>query len=249
MQAVVNNLLINYSRQGSGEKLVLLHGWANSLKDMSGLFDDLSKNYDVISLDLPGFGASQTPKEAWGLEAYAKFLTGFLNKIGAGDVYALIGHSNGGAIAIKSIAEDHLSPTKLVLLSVSGIRYNKQGRKGLIKAATKTAKVATLALPKSTRQKLRKKLYSTLKSDLLVAEHMSGSFKKIVSEDLSRDASKINIPTLLIYGEADDQTPLADGQLYHELIKNSTLEVISSAGHFIQKENPDLVVKLIRDFL
>lgn len=249
MQAVVNNLLINYERAGSGKKLVLLHGWANSLNDMSGLYRDLCKHYDVINIDLPGFGKSQTPMEAWGLGDYAQFLAAFLKKVGAEDIYGLIGHSNGGAIAIKTTAENYLSPTKLVLLASSGIRANKQARAGLIKAATRTVKIASLPLPASTRKKLQRKLYSKLGSDLLIAENMSDSFKKVVAEDLSTDAKKLNLPTLLIYGEEDDQTPLIDGQIYHELIKDSTLEVITGAGHFIQKDNLSVIVKLIRDFL
>jgi len=249
MQAVVNDLLINYERQGSGKKLILLHGWADSLKGMSILTSALSKNYDVINIDLPGFGGSQTPKTDWNLADFGHFLAQFIQKINLGDIYALIGHSNGGAVAIKAIAAGDITPHKLVLLSSAGIRSDKKSGLKAVRLATKAAKLASLPLPSATRKKLRHKLYDSLGSDLLTAENMSGSFKKVVAEDLSPAAAGLKLPTLLIYGEEDDQTPVMDGELYHQLIKGSTLEVITGAGHFIQKEKPELVVKSIKDFL
>jgi pimeloyl-ACP methyl ester carboxylesterase len=249
MQVVVDNLLINYVRQGSGRQLLLLHGWATSLADFDEVIKELHKNYDVTALDLPGFGASQIPEGDWGLEEYAKFAASFCRKVGISDLYGLVGHSNGAAIAIKAVARDILSPQKLVLLDASGIRTAQKGRLGAVKLAAKTAKILSLPLPSSTRKKLRRKLYSKVGSDYLTAENLSSSFKKIVSEDLQSEALKILIPTLLIYGEEDNVTPVAFGELYHQLIDGSTLEIVAGSSHFILKDKPEVVVKLVKDFL
>jgi len=248
MQVVVDNLLTNYVRQGSGRQLLLLHGWATSLDDFGEVIKEL-QNYDVTALDLPGFGASETPEGDWGLKEYAKFVASFCKKVGLNDLYGLVGHSNGAAIAIKDVAEDILNPQKLVLLDASGIRTGQKGRLGAVKLVTKTAKILSLPLPLSTRKKLRKKLYAKVGSDYLTADNLSSSFKKIVAEDLQSDASKILIPTLVVYGEEDDITPVAFGELYHQLIDGSTFEIVAGSSHFILRDKPKVVLKLIKDFL
>lgn len=249
MQVVTDNLLTNYVRQGSGKKILLLHGWATSLADYTEVTDELHKNYDVTSLDLPGFGASETPKGDWGLKDYAKFVANFCKKVGLDELYAIVGHSNGAAIAIKAVAGGDLDPQKLVLIDASGIRTGQKGRLGAVKLLTKTAKIASLPLPSKTRKKLKEKLYTSIGSDFLAADNMSSSFKKIVAEDMRTDASKILVPTLLIYGEEDDITPVSYGELYHQLIDGSSFEIVAGVGHFILRDKPKVVVKLIKDFL
>lgn len=249
MQVVVNDLLVNYERKGKGRTVILLHGWADSLIGLTPLFNDLSKDFDVISIDLPGFGASQTPDNAWGLEDYGNFLASFKSKIGIKNTHALVGHSNGGAIAIKALANNIVDAKKLVLLASSGIRGDQKGRLTVLKLVTGAAKIAAYPLPSSTKNKLRRKLYSSIGSDLLAAENMSESFKKIVKEDLKPDAKKLSLPTLLIYGEEDDVTPVTYGETYHQLIDGSTLEVVGGAGHFLLIDKQETVVKLVRDFL
>ncbi len=249
MQVIVDKLLINYQRKGKGKKIILIHGWAVNLSNLDVLYKNLSKDFDVISLDLPGFGASQTPAGVWGLEEFSSFLAKFVKKLEIKDIYAVIGHSNGGAMAIKAVASGSLPVDRLVVLSSAGIRGEEKAKQVAIKLMTKAGKVISAPLPASTKNKLKHKLYTAIKSDYLVASNMKESFKKIVNQDLRLDASKIKIPTLLIYGAEDDQTPVLYGRLYHELISDSTLEIIGTAGHFVQQDKPDIVVKLIKDFL
>jgi len=248
MNVVVNNLLTHYEMQGDGRIVLLLHGWGDNLKGLAGLQKSLANNFKVVSLDLPGFGATQIPAGVWGLDNYAEFVRDFLSKI-AVEPYAIVGHSNGGAMAIRGIATAQLKPERLVLLAASGIRSNQSGKRLLLKAVAKAGKVASAWLPKSSQTKLRKKLYGAAGSDLLVVEHLQETFKKIVRQDVQADASKITIPSLLIYADKDRDVPLADGQTYHRLIKNSQLQAVAGAGHFVHLDEPDRVSSLIEDFL
>ena len=249
MQTVVNSLLTHYSAQGEGKTVVLLHGWADSLSTFSKLQKDLSKNYKVISLDLPGFGQSQAPLNTWDLDDYAVFVYDFLTKIEVEEVYALVGHSNGGAIAIRGLSTDKLKAERLVLLASSGIRLKKSLRKYAFLAATKIGKVASLALPEKTRTKLRKKLYQTAKSDMLAAEHLQETFKRVVTQDIQSDAKNLTLPTLLIYGQGDADTPVLFGVRLHRLIKSSELKILDGAGHFVHQDQPEEVAKLLEKFL
>ena len=249
MQVIVDGLLTNYVREGKGRSVVILHGWGDNSTSWLELAKDLSKNFEVIIPDLPGFGGSQAPEATWGLDDYAAFAEAFLKKIGITEVYCLIGHSNGGAIAMRGIAHNILSSNKLVLLASAGIRGEHKGRLKGLSAAAKTGKILTSPLPTSAKNRLRNKAYKAIGSDMLLSKGLEDTFKNIVTDDVQADAKIINIPTLLIYGEKDDQTPLRYGETFHELIDYSSLEVITDAGHFLQLDNEKEVKSAIVGFI
>jgi len=234
---------------GKGKKTVLmLHGWGDDSSTFRLLAQRLAHEYAVISIDLPGFGKSQAPAEVWGLGNYAHCVAEVIKKLKL-NVSVLIGHSNGGAIAIIGLANGVLKADKLVLLASAGIRNQQQGRKHFIKLLTKSGKVATFWLPERHKSRLQKKLYSSVGSDMLIAPELQETFKKTVEQDIQREAKKITIPTLLIYGENDDATPTMYGEIYHQLIPNSTLEIVGGAGHFVHQDKEQEVNRLIQEFL
>jgi pimeloyl-ACP methyl ester carboxylesterase len=249
MQVIVDALLTHYEQAGTGKTVVLLHGWGDSVDGLRGLRTHLARSYRVIALDLPGFGATQTPSQAWGLDDYGQFVEHFLTKIGAGDIWAVIGHSNGSAIAIRSIGRGWLAPERVVLLAAAGIRGEYNGRNKAFRVLAKTGKAVTKPLPKPIQTKLRKQFYTSIGSDMLVAEHLQETFKRVVTDDVREDARQILVPTLLIYGEADTQAPVSYGERYHELIPNSTLEVLPGVGHFVHIDRPQVVNTAITRFL
>lgn len=83
---------------------------------------------------------------------------------------------------------------------------------------------------------------------MLVAEHLQETFKKIITDDVREDAAKVNIPALLIYGEADEEAPPWYGEVYHQLIPDSTLEVLPGAGHFVHRDRSAEVIKAVKEF-
>ena len=193
MQTVVDKLLTRYDRKGKGKSIVLLHGWANQASGMAELGKKLAEHYDVIMIDLPGFGGTEMPTEAWGLNDYATFIAHFLRKLDIPSVFAYIGHSNGGAIAIRGLSNGELKADKLILLSSAGIRNIRSKRSAVIKTVTKTGKLLVRPLPKTLQLKIRQKLYNTVGSDMLITEHMSETFKKIITEDIQPDAKQLNL--------------------------------------------------------
>lgn len=249
LQVVVDSLLTSYKSSGKGKTVLLLHGWGDRAAGLKDLQAALAGKYEVISLDLPGFGSSQRPDGDWDLSDYAEFVGTFLNKIGKKGVYAVIGHSNGGAIAIRGLARGDFKADKLVLMAAAGIRGTAKTRNKVLRLVAKTGKALTAPLPKSAKSRLRRKVYNTIGSDMLVAEHLQGTFKKVVADDVREDAAKIKLPTLLLYGGNDEATPASYGQAYHQLIKNSKLEVLSDVGHFMHLEQPQKVTKEIEEFL
>lgn len=249
MQIIVNDLVVAYEKSGQGPVVVLLHGWADTLHSFDTLTSELETHYTVVRLDLAGFGGSQPPRRSWELLDYANYVRDALQKIAImpNDITILIGHSNGGAIAIKAVGRQILKPQKLVLIASAGIRQDSL-KKTVIKLAAKTGKVVTIVLPKKHRQNLRNKFYSKIGSDFLYAEHMQGTFKKIVAEDIRHDAEKVSVPTCLIYGELDTATPPMYGQTLQQIIPSSILHVVQGADHFVHQTEPNIVYERIRDF-
>jgi pimeloyl-ACP methyl ester carboxylesterase len=249
MQVVVDGLMTDYVRAGKGKTVLMLHGWGDRKETFAALTKILMTNYDVIALDLPGFGKTDQPKSAWDTEDYASFISHFLTKIAAGDPYAVIGHSSGGAIAMRGIALKLFNAKKLVLLASAGVRGEYKGRAKALRIVTKTGKALTTPLPKSLKKKLQRKVYDTIGSDMLVAEHMQETFKKIIADDLRASAPQVASETLLIYGEKDTATPVQYGEMFHNLIHGSKLVVIPGASHFVHHDNPHEVETFVTEFL
>ena len=248
MQVIIDNLAVTYELTGTGKTVLLLHGWGDNLTTFSQLISSLSGQYRLLAPDLPGFGGSQAPKEPWSLDNYANFVGALLAKLEF-QAYAIIGHSNGGALAIHGLSQGVLKTDKLVLLASAGIRNSQPAKRLVTKVIAKVGKVTTIWLPNVVRQRLRRKLYGTIGSDMLVVPELSETFKRTVRQDVQTDASKLTLPTLIINSDKDPAIPLADGKRFHDLIKGSKFEVLHGASHFIHQEQTDEVAKLIRDFL
>ena len=249
MQIVVNGLLTHYEKQGKGKLVLMLHGWGDSSAGLKGVIKSLSQDYQVVALDLPGFGATQPPKDVWNLDNYADFVEAFLSKLELPQPYGVVAHSNGGALSIRAVALGNLKPDRLVLLAASGIRSSKKFKRFLLKVLAKTGNIATVWMPERYRQGLRQSLYGAVGSDMLVVPTLEETFKKTVRQDTQKDAAKVVTKTLLIYAANDTDIPPADGERYNKLMPNSHLEVVANAGHFVHRDAPDQVNKLIKDFL
>lgn len=249
MQIIVDSLLTHYEQTGKGKRVVLLlHGWGDNLGTFKSLQNSLSSGFTVISLDLPGFGATQAAETVWNLDNYAQFVADFLEKLGK-KPEAIVAHSNGAALAIRGLAAGILSTDKLVVLGGAGIRDRQKTRRVVLKVIAKTGKVATFWLPKRHKKKLQKALYGAAGSDMLVAPHLQETFKKTVRQDVQADAGKLTLPVLLMYGDKDKATPPIYGEIYNKLIKNSTLDIVENAEHFVHQDQPGHVEKAIEEFL
>lgn len=241
--------MTNYQLTGQGKLIFLLHGWGDSSKGLADLSQALAKNYRVLSVDLPGFGGTQNPKEVWGLDNYSEFIASCFTKLDLKQPYAVIGHSNGGAVAVRALGLKKLQPKRLVLLAASGIRTKQKSRRLILNIIAKTGNIATIWMPERYRKALRQSLYATAGSDMLVAPELEETFKKTVRQDVQNDAANLDLPTLIINGTEDKAVPVQDGQQYKRLIKDSKLEIIDGAGHFVHQDEAQKVEGLIQEFL
>jgi pimeloyl-ACP methyl ester carboxylesterase len=174
----------------------------------------------------------------------------FTAKLGLRKIEFLVGHSFGGRVAIKAIADGVLSPTRLVLIGSAGVRHSLSLRNQLFKALAKTGK-AVAAIPglSSVSPSLRRALYRSAGSvDYLDSGPLKQIFINTINEDLRDSASKITIPTLLIWGAQDTDTPPADGRILAKLISHSSFILVAKAGHYTHLDAPERVYQAIDEF-
>lgn len=249
MKIIIKNLATEYKDDGAGRTMLFLHGWQDNLetfKPLAGLF---ASDFRIIRLDLPGFGKTENPPQDWNLEDYVHFVRSFIEKLGV-EVNVLIGHSFGGRIAIKALGEKKIKTDKIVLLNSAGIVQKHTLRSFLLKVFAKVIKAVLFIPPLSFwKDKIRKKAYRAIGSDYADVGRLKGTFLNTINEDLSGQAKNISVPTLLIWGVNDEETPLSLGRYLSRLIPGSNLEVIENAGHFVHKEKPEEVAERIKKFI
>lgn len=230
----INHLKINYTESGQGSPVVLLHGWGGSIKSVEIVHNYLKNHFKVYSIDLPGFGQSEEPPFPWDLSNYSDLVLQFLTQLQIANPI-LIGHSFGGRIIIKLAGEKQLSIKKIILVDSAGVKP-KRTFKYYYKVYTYKLIKKTLQLPfikpfaGDIIEKAKAKFGSSDYKN--ASDIMRQVMVKVVNEDLRHLLPKINRPTLLIWGENDQATPVSDGKMMEKLIPDAGLVVFKNAGHF-----------------
>ena len=226
---------VNYIDEGSGDTVLLLHGWGSNLKSFANLISLLKTKYRVLALDFPGFGESEMLKRSFTIDDYVDIVVDFLTEQKI-DKVILVGHSYGGRIIIKLNSRNNLPLVieKNVLIDSAGLKDKKDLKTKLKIASFKTLKKASKLLPISKERKeelekdLRKKFGS---SDYASAPKvLQDTLVKAVNEDLSSYLPNMK-ETLIIWGDMDTVTPMWMAKKMESDIKNSGL-VVLHGGHF-----------------
>lgn len=251
MTTNINNLNINFTKQGSKKNVILIHGWGLNLNYFNNLINDLKDNYTVYAIDLPGFGKSQMPDKYYSTSNYANILLEFIKKYKI-DSPTLIGHSFGGKVIIDLITDKCYNPNKVILIDSAGIRKKLSIVKKYKLYSYKFLKKIIISLYNKERANyllddLRKKYGS--KDYKNCNDILRGSLVKIVNEDYKNKLYKIKCPTLLIWGSNDTDTPLKDGKIMNKEIRNSGLVIIKDANHFPIDTNYQECLIIIKNFL
>ncbi|MBR6720164.1 MAG: alpha/beta hydrolase [Clostridia bacterium] len=246
-EVTVKNIKICYNDEGEGKCILLLHGWGANKESLSPIFNSLKNSFRVIAPDLPGFGASGEPSDAWNAKDYADFLLEFIKVL---DIkpFAALGHSNGGRILIK--VSETFSPEKLILMDSAGIK-KKHGPIYYAKVYSYKLGKKILKLPLLNKTGLYEKLIKNAGSDDYKNSSpvMRATMSNLLSEDLTGMLPGIKSETLLIWGTLDTATPIADGRKMEKLIKGSGLVEVAGGGHFSYLDNPGKVMGAINYFL
>lgn len=274
----IHNIKISYQirNESAAKSVFLIHGWAlKGAENWQSFLDKLAEkkpDYKILSLDLPGFGLSGSPKEVWGVAEYSKFVSEFLV---VQDIIpdVIIAHSFGGAITVEYLSNQQTkdlvevetevhtthskaiqrkSNPKLILMAPAIVRIKPSFLKNTIQKIFSTGKKILLLLKLAKfYTKLRQFIYkfygSTdyLKSDKIMSE----IFLKIINQDCVGLLKNLNNQTLILWGKDDAQTPLWQANVIHSELKNSKLIILENARHAIHIQAEEKVLDEIKKFI
>lgn len=234
MNINIEGIELNYIVEGSGEPVLILHGWGASIASVRPIVNSLSGTHRVIALDLPGFGTSGVPEEVFGSFHYADIIKMFIDHLGIRQL-SLIGHSFGGKLSIILSARYPELVDKLVLIDSAGLIPRRTIKYHVKVRSFKLMKLLWRLLFFWEEEPVRmERLYKKFGSDDY--QNAQGIMRKIlvrvVNENLKPILKDIKAPTLLIWGDKDEATPLYHARIMEREIKDSGLVIFEGAGHF-----------------
>jgi pimeloyl-ACP methyl ester carboxylesterase len=229
--------------------IVVLHGWGAHIEAIAPILAALEGAPELIALDLPGFGDSEPPPEAWDVDAYAGFMIDFLEHLDVPRAH-LIGHSHGGRVSIAIAADRPERVGRLLLVDSAGLRpkrgWRYRRRVAVAKLGRVLAKVGGVP-GRRLQERMRARVAS--RDYLEASEAMRGTFRAVVAADLSDRLPRISAPTLLVWGDRDEDTPLWMAHRMEELIPDAGLVVLEGAGHYSYADAPGQFGAVARRFL
>ena len=264
----VDGIRVHYQEAGDEDApaLVLIHGFASSTLVWSNVFLKLADaGFRVIALDLLGYGYSAKPRNGeYTIAGQAKLLTRLLEKLGIPRAI-FVGSSYGGAVA-ATCALDY--PDRVEKLILVGTVNNNRPLNFTLMRLFGSRVVGDIVSPLliGSRRLLRRRMKGVydrhewvLDERRVDARHLplraAGTQRAIIrtvrgwdAERISRDAHLITQPTLLVWGETDQEIPLAAGERLHEEIPGSRLIVFLECGHLPHEEYPEAFTNVVIDF-
>jgi len=256
--ALVGDLEIAYERAGTGPALLLLYGGASDHREWRRQLDALSDEFTVVAWDAPGCGQSADPPESFRLPDYANCLAGFASALGLERPHVL-GLSFGGGLALELYRRHPALPQSLILASAYAgwagslpAEVVEQRLRQVLREADLPAEqwapgwlpgLLSANAPAGAAEELIAIISSANPAGMRV---MARSFAEA---DLSDSMGHIAVPTLLLYGGADQRVPLSVAEGLHASISGSRLVVIPGVGHQSNMNAPDLFNQEVRSFL
>lgn len=253
-----------YLRKGTGETVLLVHGITTYSFIWQQVFSLLSKNYDVIAVDLLGCGNSDMPlDEDYSVRHHAELLHEFILKLGITKVH-LAGHDVGGGICqvfavkfpellhdlsiINTVAYDFWPVQPIVAMRTPIIRqlalatldlgtFKMLIRRGLYHKEKLTTELMDLfCKPLKSRQGRKAFLHF---AKCLNNQHLM---------EIKTDLRELKMPVLIVRGDADLYLSASIAEKLHAEIPGSQLVRIPTGGHFIQVDEPEEVIFTLKKF-
>ena len=240
---------IRLMRGGAGQPLVILHGASGA--QWPPFMHQLAQKFDVIAPEHPGFGESDTPDWLDTIHDLAYFYLDLFAELKLKDIN-LVGLSLGGWIAAEIAVRATARLASLTLAGASGLHVDG---------------VAQLdPFLRGEEQRLRDFFYDQKKADDVIARALRPELEDIALKNrttvaklawqprgydphLAKWLHRIDVPTLLIWGDHDRAFPKEYALAYQKAIPGAKLVIVPECGHVPQIEKPDAFVAALEGFL
>jgi pimeloyl-ACP methyl ester carboxylesterase len=262
----VDGLKIHVEDRGSGEAIILVHGFGGSTFSWRFVAEELETKYRVIAVDLPGFGLSSRPEDRsrYSRTAQISALTGVADRLGLQTAH-WVGHSYGGGLVATLAGRYPHRVQSLTLIASTAPDYADRRRGFAGRRIVAAPFVHLVALrPRFVRRALERSMFDESPiDDALISAYLErlrveGAVDAFVGltgpqaapgKEWDVDLGTIEIPTLILWGEQDALIPVSEAREASELMPEATFVSIPECGHLVMEEQPETVVREIVGFL
>lgn len=241
---------------GQGRPLVLLHSLLADRTSFDRVAGTLAQTHSVIALDLPGFGASDFVDG--GLEPVADRVAAAIGALQLTEKPILLGNGYGGFVALTTAIRHPQLAGRLVLADC-GAAFSEPGRaafNGMAAAADKgglaaVADVAMRRLFAPEYQAQHPELIAQRKQRFLALDPRTfrSACLALAGLDLRDQLPAVNVPVLVLVGEADEATPPPMARELAAGLPNAQLKVLAGCAHVPQLQAPELFLDAIAEFI
>jgi pimeloyl-ACP methyl ester carboxylesterase len=222
--------------------------------------DELARCFDVIAVDLKGYGYSDKPADGkYSREDIRQFVLDFMEALKV-DRAILVGHSWGGGIAVDLALHHPERVEKLILIDSTGYPPEPSFVEWLLRVPG-VGWLILAACDKGTFARILKERVF-FNPDLVTEEEVEGWMRPYYVRgasqaalelrnyhfDMAEEIRNISQPTLIIWGREDKALPAEMAERFRQDIKNAVVKIIPNCGHNPQEERPEEVNELIKQF-
>ena len=243
-----------------GDAVLFLHGLGGSRVAWDPQLDALAAGgFRCAAWDMPGYGASVTPDGALTFTLLADAVVAWMDALDVAAAH-VVGLSLGGMIAQHVALRSPARVCSLALLDTSPA-FNFDGATTAESwIEQRLAPMQTGASPASMADTVLRAIMGPDVADAAVAkgvaamsrisgDGLAAAVRCLVTHNVRSELHRITVPTLVIVGEHDRETPLPYATFIADAIPGARLEVVAGAGHITNLEQPAAVNRLLVGFL
>lgn len=241
---------LHYIRAGAGGQNVLfVHGNLASANWWAPIMELLQAQFDMVAVDLRGFGKSQPSPAQVSLRDHALDIANLVKDLEFTD-FTIVGHSLGGAVAMQLGAAFPELVSAMVLVDSAPLTGMKDINYVLLEQLLQNDTILTASLQGTMAMPVPQAVLEVLQADCLQAKAaLIPNTRALDGIDFSGVARNFLKPVLVVHGENDVIVPAGEAQATAAAYPNSRLEVLPGVGHNPQIENPPLFARLLAEFL
>lgn len=258
--------------QAKAPRLLLLHGNPASMTDWCDLASELRGRFEVLAMDLPGFGGSDiapTPGRTR-LDIAADCALAVARDAGWDAPFYVVGHSHGAAVALVMAAREPQVVAGVVLLASLSTRAHLAYRQLALPGVQTLLRIPAALVRRESMRPLTRRVVSKIMAPMFAPAPLSDErvdaqlrafarrpsvllqMARVASENpsaqLRHEVPRVSAPVLQIHGGGDNLVPLAHAQHLGALLRSTTsirFESLENAGHMLHRSHAAVVRALL----
>ena len=253
---------IHYLEAGVGEPLLLIHSLGQSLYTWRNVFAELSDNYRVIAIDLPGHGYSSRPDTfSYTADEFALLVNAFLDALNIKSAH-IVGFSIGAMYMMRFLSLYPKRVANCVAIAPGGITEQMPA---LIHNLQKPV-VATFARNLYTASNVRKLLEECVTDPALIDDYVVRQYYEPISDGLAREALMyalrnydqeliaegllpVEHEVLILWGKNDRWHPPSGSVYFQSILRAGRYYLVRNAGHLLQEEAPVKLLEILYSYI